>query len=218
MQSEQDLTDLWREHYLRTYDQSLREYCFNQQIDYDPFVEYISNIYGENDVRTKNTHPNDVRTKFSRFCFFVFAIFSRITRNSNLSDEQAQTKVQFDELGLCLDETNSSQIQSSIVEYTKNWKNLSYGLVLKQTIRLHTQWMDDEKMAVDDNQTKRRQKKNKKSKPLVLDKNSIPEEFHNDPELLKYWLQRYRLFSKFDQGIVLDRGTQLIKLLFFLIF
>ena len=78
--------------------------------------------------------------------------------------------------------------------------------------------MDDEKMAVDDNQTKRRQKKNKKSKPLVLDKNSIPEEFHNDPELLKYWLQRYRLFSKFDQGIVLDRGTQLIKLLFFLIF
>jgi len=78
MQSEQDLTDLWREHYLRTYDQSLREYCFNQQIDYDSFVEYISNIYGENDVRTKNTHPNDVRTKFSRFCFFVFAIFSRI--------------------------------------------------------------------------------------------------------------------------------------------
>jgi len=199
MQSEQDLTDLWREHYLRTYDQSLREYCFNQQIDYDSFVEYISNIYGENDVRTKNTHPNDSNTDDDD------APKRLKTRNSNLSDEQAQTKVQFDELGLCLDETNSSQIQSSIVEYTKNWKNLSYGLVLKQTIRLHTQWMDDEKMAVDDNQTKRRQKKNKKSKPLVLDKNSIPEEFHNDPELLKYWLQRYRLFSKFDQGIVLDR-------------
>jgi len=38
-----------------------------------------------------------------------------------------------------------------------------------------------------------------------LIKKNIPEEFHNDSELLKYWLQRYRLFSKFDEGIVLDR-------------
>ncbi|CAF4445197.1 unnamed protein product, partial [Adineta steineri] len=47
--------------------------------------------------------------------------------------------------------------------------------------------------------------KRKKSKQLILDKKNIPEEFHNDSELLKYWLQRYRLFSKFDEGIVLDR-------------
>jgi len=28
----------------------------------------------------------------------------------------------------------------------------------------------------------------------------------NDPELSKYWWQRYRLFSRFDQGIMIDRG------------
>ena len=64
-------------------------------------------------------------------------------------------------------------------------------------------------MMVDDDtqkEKKRDGKKKKKTKPVVLDKKNVPEEFHNDPELLKYWLQRYRLFSKFDEGIVLDRG------------
>ena len=27
------------------------------------------------------------------------------------------------------------------------------------------------------------------------------------PELVKYWAQRYRLFSRFDDGIKLDRGN-----------
>jgi trimethylguanosine synthase len=120
--------------------------------------------------------------------------------DSNLSTEEKQTKNQFENLGLYLDDENTSKIQSSSIEYTKNWKTLSYGLILKQAIHLHTEWVDDDKMAVDD------EKKKKKSKQLVLNKKNIPEEFHNDPELLKYWLQRYRLFSKFDEGIVLDRG------------
>ena len=132
--------------------------------------------------------------------------------DENLSDEQNQTKNQFEHLGLYLDNSNLSKIRSSVVEYTKNWSHLSYGLVLKQAIRLHTQWMEDDKMAVDDDhqaektEQKRNGKKKKKSKQLVLDKKNIPEEFHNDAELLKYWLQRYRLFSKFDEGIILDRG------------
>ncbi len=58
--SEQALADLWREHYLSTYDKSLQEYCFTHELDYEQFVDYISNIYGENDVRTKNIHRNDV--------------------------------------------------------------------------------------------------------------------------------------------------------------
>jgi hypothetical protein len=116
--------------------------------------------------------------------------------DSNLSNE----KNQFEHLGLYLDTENVSKIQSSSIEYTKNWKNLSYGLILKQAIRLHTQWVEDDKMIVDDD------KKKKKTKQIILNKKNIPEEFHNDSELLKYWLQRYRLFSKFDDGIVLDRG------------
>lgn len=133
--------------------------------------------------------------------------------DDHLSDEQNQTKNQFEHLGLYLDDSNISKITSSVVEYTKNWSHLSFGLVLKQAIRLHTQWMEDDKMAVDDNQEKtetKRKGKKKKSKPLILDKKNIPEEFHNDAELLKYWLQRYRLFSKFDEGIVLDRGRRIV--------
>mgnify|MGYP001859137412 CR=1 FL=1 len=34
----------------------------------------------------------------------------------------------------------------------------------------------------------------------------IPPEIAADPELIKYWAQRYRLFSRFDEGIKLDRG------------
>jgi trimethylguanosine synthase len=71
--------------------------------------------------------------------------------------------------------------------------------------------MEDDKMIIDDedNKEKKRKGKKKNSKQIILDKKNIPEEFHNDSELLKYWLQRYRLFSKFDEGIVLDRGRRI---------
>ncbi|XP_033738758.1 trimethylguanosine synthase-like [Pecten maximus] len=45
---------------------------------------------------------------------------------------------------------------------------------------------------------KKRRKKKKKQPP-------IPEEIESDPELRKYWAQRYRLFTRFDEGIKLDR-------------
>merc|ERR1740129_2322434 len=32
----------------------------------------------------------------------------------------------------------------------------------------------------------------------------VPEELANLPHIKKYWAQRYRLFSKFDEGIKLD--------------
>jgi trimethylguanosine synthase len=133
--------------------------------------------------------------------------------DNNLTDEQNQTKDQFEHLGLYLDDSNLSKIKFSLIEYTKNWNHLSFGLILKQTIRLHTQWMEDDKMIIDDDdgdkKEKKRNGKKKKSKQIILDKKNIPEEFHNDSELLKYWLQRYRLFSKFDEGIVLDRGRKI---------
>uniref|UniRef100_A0A3Q3KMZ9 Trimethylguanosine synthase n=1 Tax=Monopterus albus TaxID=43700 RepID=A0A3Q3KMZ9_MONAL len=36
-------------------------------------------------------------------------------------------------------------------------------------------------------------------------KQQLPEEMAAEPELAKYWAQRYRLFSRFDEGIKLDR-------------
>ncbi|XP_056912277.1 trimethylguanosine synthase isoform X2 [Takifugu flavidus] len=46
-------------------------------------------------------------------------------------------------------------------------------------------------------------KKRKKSKHMK--KHQVPAEMATEPELAKYWAQRYRLFSRFDQGIKLDR-------------
>ena len=47
-----------------------------------------------------------------------------------------------------------------------------------------------------------RSKKRRKRRKL----NPMPAEIAGDPELRKYWGQRYRLFSKFDDGIKMDRG------------
>lgn len=48
-------------------------------------------------------------------------------------------------------------------------------------------------------------KKKKKSKNKKRKVNGLPPEIAAVPELAKYWAQRYRLFSRFDDGIKLDR-------------
>ncbi|KAI1243389.1 hypothetical protein IHE44_0000993 [Lamprotornis superbus] len=56
----------------------------------------------------------------------------------------------------------------------------------------------DEKITAKKKETKRR-RRNKNAL------RTIPPEIAADPELIKYWAQRYRLFSRFDEGIKLDR-------------
>ncbi|NWH69268.1 TGS1 synthase, partial [Piaya cayana] len=51
--------------------------------------------------------------------------------------------------------------------------------------------------------TKKKEKKRRKRNKTAL--RGIPAEIAADPELAKYWAQRYRLFSRFDEGIKLDR-------------
>jgi len=36
----------------------------------------------------------------------------------------------------------------------------------------------------------------------------VPDMIKGSPELHKYWNDRYQLFSKYDQGIKLDRGEE----------
>lgn len=48
---------------------------------------------------------------------------------------------------------------------------------------------------------KKLKKKNKRGR-----KQQVPAEMAAEPQLAKYWAQRYRLFSLFDEGIKLDRG------------
>ncbi|KAM7072171.1 trimethylguanosine synthase [Acridotheres tristis] len=56
----------------------------------------------------------------------------------------------------------------------------------------------DEKITAKKKETKRRRRNKNGLK-------TIPPEIAADPELIKYWAQRYRLFSRFDEGIKLDR-------------
>ena len=35
-----------------------------------------------------------------------------------------------------------------------------------------------------------------------------PPEIRDNPDLMKYWAQRYRFFSRFDHGIKLDEGRR----------
>lgn len=46
-----------------------------------------------------------------------------------------------------------------------------------------------------------------KRKPYSKKKRNLPEQIRNHPELWKYWAKRYRLFSKFDEGIKLDHES-----------
>lgn len=49
----------------------------------------------------------------------------------------------------------------------------------------------------------KKKKKKKKNKNEKI--NGLPPEIASVPELAKYWAQRYRLFSRFDDGIKLDK-------------
>ena len=51
---------------------------------------------------------------------------------------------------------------------------------------------------------KRRRRKGKKLDQAV--EIDLPSWVVEDEEMIKYWLQRYRLFSLWDNGILLDRG------------
>lgn len=55
-----------------------------------------------------------------------------------------------------------------------------------------------ESILVSKTQKKKKRKQNKR--------NNLPAEVDGDSTLMKYWVKRYRLFSKFDLGIKLDRG------------
>ena len=57
---------------------------------------------------------------------------------------------------------------------------------------------------------RKRRKKRRNSKQC----RHMPKEMLDDPELQKYWHQQYRLFSRFDQGIRLDRGQPVFHLVY----
>lgn len=64
-------------------------------------------------------------------------------------------------------------------------------------------------------------KKNRsKSKAKNLNKlTEVPAEIMNEKKtLMKYWAQRFRLFSRFDEGVKMDRGKITYPFIFFFLF
>ncbi|XP_019969264.2 trimethylguanosine synthase [Paralichthys olivaceus] len=59
---------------------------------------------------------------------------------------------------------------------------------------------DDRELSVKEGKKQKKKKKSKRRK-----KQQVPADMVTEPELAKYWAQRYRLFSRFDEGIRLDR-------------
>ena len=53
----------------------------------------------------------------------------------------------------------------------------------------------------------KKKKKKKQTKKVI----GLPPEIAAVPKLAKYWAQRYRLFSRFDDGIKLDTGKVYIS-------
>uniref|UniRef100_A0A8C5TAG0 Trimethylguanosine synthase n=1 Tax=Malurus cyaneus samueli TaxID=2593467 RepID=A0A8C5TAG0_9PASS len=63
--------------------------------------------------------------------------------------------------------------------------------------------MEDVSQAVDENVSAKKEKQRRRKSKSAW--RTVPPEIAADPELVKYWAQRYRLFSRFDEGIKLDR-------------
>lgn len=49
--------------------------------------------------------------------------------------------------------------------------------------------------------------KSSRKKSKAQKTQNLPPEIAKNPKLRKYWMRRYRLFSKFDEGIQLDEGN-----------
>ncbi|XP_075682348.1 trimethylguanosine synthase isoform X2 [Rhinoderma darwinii] len=124
------------------------------------------------------------------------------------------------------------QLQDHIITSPANrLDSTSQSKVLKSTLRSNTIWCSDHAIATEQQsnantnrstrplvsleipdylqvETKENnagdQCKKKKKKPKKKIQ-SLPPEIAADPHLAKYWAQRYRLFSRFDEGIKLDQ-------------
>ncbi|XP_004679929.1 PREDICTED: trimethylguanosine synthase [Condylura cristata] len=82
----------------------------------------------------------------------------------------------------------------------KNEKDSSVAALLHKQDCV-TQDVPDSLQGETEAESKKKNKKKSKNKKV----NGLPPEIAAVPELAKYWAQRYRLFSRFDDGIKLDR-------------
>lgn len=88
--------------------------------------------------------------------------------------------------------SQKGQEQSEIVD-----SKLNKNIYSEIEVLIEPQCMENE--TIQSTSHKKKKKRNKK-------KVKMPPEVANSEDLRKYWAQRYRLFSRFDEGVKLDRG------------
>ncbi|KAF7994062.1 hypothetical protein HCN44_011331 [Aphidius gifuensis] len=117
-----------------------------------------------------------------------------ITQLTSSSDEECENEFN----------NNNKKLQSKKLIFNK--KNL-FDDDESIDIDMNTQDIDKQKddKSFDDDSVKKSQKKRRKKQSKR--KICLPVEVANDKKLMKYWVKRYRLFSKFDEGIKLDRES-----------
>lgn len=57
--------------------------------------------------------------------------------------------------------------------------------------------------------SKKRRKRRKTVQSVAM-----PDYIRTNPDMRKYWAQRYRIFSKFDSGVKLDEGRYIAEKMF----
>lgn len=105
-----------------------------------------------------------------------------------------------------LNRQETSDNNTFSIEVNEDVKILSTDLIsdIKEICNDKIQMEEDpkvyqESILVSKTQKKKKRKQNKR--------NNLPAEVDGDSTLMKYWVKRYRLFSKFDLGIKLDRES-----------
>nr|XP_008980898.3 trimethylguanosine synthase isoform X2 [Callithrix jacchus] len=124
------------------------------------------------------------------------------TSTSSDSEEQDMSVKKGDDLlesshpepGKCQSVTSAGELE------TENYEGDSLVATIPDEQDCVTQEVPGSLQAETEAEVKK--KKNKKKNKKV---NGLPPEIAAVPELAKYWAQRYRLFSRFDDGIKLDR-------------
>lgn len=68
-----------------------------------------------------------------------------------------------------------------------------------------------------DNESNKEKRERRKSRRIKSDDGTTvpPQEIIDDPGLQRYWLNRYELFHRYDEGIQLDKGRSFIYLCIF---
>ncbi|XP_014250761.1 trimethylguanosine synthase [Cimex lectularius] len=151
--------------------------------------------------------PAEIRVEKSRIrkAHVVYRKRNIRSQNRSLNMKSVQPRhIRFDENGFVIDKSSSAdqESQSYVVDKCR--------IELDDFSEKDDSSSDEDFVLADEwgsQKIKERQKKKKMSKKKTKIRNSLPKEMLENNKLMKYWYNRYRLFSLYDQGIKLDKES-----------